>query len=192
MSPHDHLDSDHDDALTPAERAAFDALPRERTPGRLLEERTVRALRERGLLTEPAPRRVRLPGAWIAGAAAAAVAMFAAGMATGQWMGARSTERVVATIQQQNAQTAALMVQQTGSAYLNALSAFAQVADTAKGAQASEGREVAVQILRAAAEELVRIAPDDPVASGILAAYDRQRRRAAPGTAEGKERTVWF
>jgi hypothetical protein len=42
----------HEDpmALTPQEQAAFDALPREADPGRLLEERTVQALRERGLL----------------------------------------------------------------------------------------------------------------------------------------------
>ena len=36
------------DDLTPEERSLFAALPREREPGRLLEERTVRALRERG------------------------------------------------------------------------------------------------------------------------------------------------
>jgi hypothetical protein len=39
-----------DDELTPREREALKALPRERMPGRLLEERTVQALRQRGLL----------------------------------------------------------------------------------------------------------------------------------------------
>ena len=45
----------HDDDLSPDERAAFEALPRERDPGRMLEERTVQALRARGLLAPPHP-----------------------------------------------------------------------------------------------------------------------------------------
>ena len=49
MSPHEMDDNE----LTPAERELFAALPREREPGRLLEERTVRALREQGLLKAP-------------------------------------------------------------------------------------------------------------------------------------------
>lgn len=185
MTPHD------ENELTPAERAAFDALPRERAPGRLLEERTVRALRERGVLR--GDRRVRFPAAWMAGATAAGIALFAGGVATGQWMGARGTARVVAELQRQNAQTAALLVQQTGSAYVDALSRLASVSDSAGGgAQQAQGREVAVQILRAAAEEVVRLSPDDPVASGILAGYDRARRQqAAPGDST-KSRVIWF
>ena len=50
----------------------------------------------------------------------------------------------------QNAQQAALLVQQTGSAYVNAMAAYASLSDSARG---SQGREVARQMLRAAAEE---------------------------------------
>lgn len=66
--------------LTPEERAAFGALPREREPSRLLEERTVAALRERGHLRpgSRAPRILR------ATAAAAAVAVFLGGFAAGR------------------------------------------------------------------------------------------------------------
>ena len=68
--------------LTPEERDAFGALPREREPSRLLEERTVAALRERSLLRRagagPASRILR------AGAAAAAVAVFMGGFAAGR------------------------------------------------------------------------------------------------------------
>ncbi|HEU0055065.1 MAG TPA: hypothetical protein VFQ39_17885 [Longimicrobium sp.] len=189
MNPLDaHLDDD--DALPPAERAALDALPREREPGRLLEERTVRALRERGLLRAPG-RRIRFPAAWIGGAVAAGIALFLGGVTVGQWMGQRGADRVVAEIQRQNAQQAALLVQQTGSAYVNAMAAYASLSDSARG---SQGREVARQMLRAAAEEVVRISPDDPVAAGILASFDRvqQQQTRRPGEAEGKKRTVWF
>jgi len=39
-----------EDQLTAAEREAFEALPREAMPGRLLEERVVSGLRARGLV----------------------------------------------------------------------------------------------------------------------------------------------
>ena len=178
------------DDLTPEERSLFAALPREREPGRLLEERTVRALRERGALELPAPRR-RFPAAWIGGAVAASMALFTSGVAMGQWMGARSTERLVAQIQAENTRQAALMVQQTGTAYVHALGKLATLADTAQPAQAAQAREVAVRGLRAAAGELVRIAPDDPVASGILAGYDRARATARPDSAAQRQ-VVWF
>lgn len=188
MSPHEM-----DDELTPDERARFAALPREREPGRLLEERTVRALRERGLLQARAPvqadarRRLRFPAAWISGAIAAGIALFLGGLATGQYLGARHTQDVVTAVQRQDAQTAALLVQQTGTAYVQALSRLA--ADTT-----GQGREVAQQMLRQAANEVVRMNPNDPVASGILAAFDRAgaRQQPAPGDTASRERVVWF
>ena len=64
-----------DTELTPEERAAFAALPRERAASRLMEERTVGELRRRGLL-----RRARRPR-WMA--AAAALALFAGGFGAG-------------------------------------------------------------------------------------------------------------
>ena len=51
----------HDDELTPEERAAMEALPRERPPDRALEERIVRALRAQGLLERRAVLRLTQP-----------------------------------------------------------------------------------------------------------------------------------
>jgi hypothetical protein len=192
MRPHDEMDSE----LTPGERAAFAALPREREPSRLLEERTVRALRERGLVHAAASqRRLRFPASWLVGAAAAAVALFMVGVETGRTLQGRQTAQVVELVAARNTQQAALAVQQTGSAYVNALSQFASLADSSRNqAQTRQGREVAVQMLRAAANELVRISPDDPLAAAILASLDRTRveqQRQQADTA-GKERVVWF
>jgi hypothetical protein len=196
MSLHDEMDGD----LTPEERAAFAALPREREPSRLLEERTVRALRENGTIQAPArvgggAGRIRFPASWIA---AAAVALFMLGLNAGRTLGARETmANVTAVVEAKSTQQAAVAVQQTGSAYVSALSRFATLADSAgsNAAQTEQGREVAVQMLRAAAGELVRISPDDPLAAGILAALDRaktQQGGRAPADSAGKERTVWF
>jgi hypothetical protein len=198
MSLHDEMDGE----LTPEERAAFAALPREREPSRLLEERTVRALRENGTIQAPArmgggARGFRFPASWMAGAAAAAIAIFMVGLNAGRTLGARETMANVATIvEAKSTRQAAVAVQQTGSAYVSALSRFATLADSAgsSSAQTQQGREVAVQMLRAAAGELVRISPDDPLAAGILAALDRAKTQGAParGDSAGKERTVWF
>jgi hypothetical protein len=193
MSPLDEMD----DELSPEEKAAFAALPREREPSRLLEERTVRALRDAGVIrpkAKDAPRRLRFPAGWMVGAAAAAVALFFTGIETGRMLTERQTGRIVEVVQAKNPQQAAVAVQQTGSAYVTALSRFTSLADSASPAQTQQGREVAVQMLRAAAGELVRMAPDDPLAADILAALDRARTQQKParGDSTGKDRLVWF
>ena len=77
-------DDRHDDAMQAGpELDGLRALRREEDPGRLLEERTVRALRGRGLLAVQ-PRAFARPWAW---AAAAAVAFFVIGFALGRGTG---------------------------------------------------------------------------------------------------------
>jgi hypothetical protein len=190
MSPHEM-----EDELTPEERTLFAALPRERDPGRLLEERTVRALRERGLVQAAAgkPRRaIRVYAGWVSGAIAAGIALFLGGMAFGQHM---ATKTIATTIEQHDQRQAAQLVQQTGSAYVQALARLSQASNTTSGVQGQQGREVAQAMLRAAADEVVRMSPNDPVATGILAAFDRagaQRAAAAGPDTASKARVVWF
>lgn len=74
---------DNENELTPSERAAFDSLPRERAPSDLLEERVVSELRTRGMLSTPARRGSRFSTAW---RIAAAIALFAGGVATGRFI----------------------------------------------------------------------------------------------------------
>jgi hypothetical protein len=174
-----------DEEPTPLLREALAALPREREPGRLLEERTVRALRERGMIAAAVRRRP--PAAWLGGAAAAGVALFLAGLGAGQSLGARQAAGPDAGVE--DPRGAATAVQETGTAYVQALARLASQGD-ASGAAASEpGREVAVRMLRAAADELLRIAPDDPVAAAVLQAFQRD---SAETPAAGKQRVVWF
>lgn len=180
------------DPPPPELRDALAALSREREPGRLLEARTVRALRDRGLLHAPAARPAlrRVPRAWLGGAVAAGLALFAGGVATGQYVGARSTAQVVEAMRADDAGEAARLVQRTGTAYVDALGQFASMTDSTAGPARAQGREVAVRMLRAAADELVRIAPDDPVAAAVLAAFQRADSSAVR-TGE-TQRTVWF
>jgi len=181
-----------DDDLTASEREAFAALPRELMPGRLLEERVVSELRSRGYL---GTRHARHPG-WgrlrITAAAAAAVALFASGLAVGQWLGARHTANAMLALQRQDAANAASAVQRTGSAYLSALGALAQASASADPQEVARAREAAQSVLNQAANEMVRLAPDDPMSAQILTGFDRARIESASTRPEGKQRVVWF
>jgi len=171
----------HDDELRQWERERMAGLPREREPGRLLEERTVRALRERGLLRPPGGQRV-----WWATAAAAAIALFATGFAIGQ----RSSIGLATQLAdgQQATMQLAQQVQRTGSAYVAALAALANVADSTNGGAVEQGREAAKAALYAAATEFAALAPRDPVASQIL--WLLPRADAAPDSV--RRSVVWF
>ena len=185
---HDRDDED----LSAAEREAFEALRREAMPGRLLEERVVTELRARGHL---GARRARLAG-WrllpIGAAAAAAVALFASGLAVGQWLGARHTANAMLALQRQDAANTAAAVQRTGSAYLSALGALAQASASADPNEVARARETAQSVLHQAANEMVRLAPDDPVSAQILQGLDRARIQSAATRPDGKQRLVWF
>jgi hypothetical protein len=93
-----------------------------------------------------------------------------------------------------NAAAAAAAVQRTGSAYVAALATLAAVSDTSHASSVSQGREVAVNALHAAANELVRLAPEDPVAVRILQGMARTDK-PDPGDASiasSPRRTVWY
>jgi len=146
----------------PGELEWVAGLPKEREPGRLLEERTVRALRQRGLLRPAGMHR-----AWWATAAAAAIALFATGFAVGQ----RSSIGLASQLadgQQQATMQLAQQVQRTGSAYVAALAALARVSGGVDTSAVEQGREAARSALYAAATEFASLVPSDPVASQIL------------------------
>jgi len=183
--------------LTAAERERFEALPREMMPSRLLEERIVSELRARGDLGER--QYVRRP-AWrprwnpfpIAAAAAAGIALFASGLAVGQWLGARHTAESMLAMQRQDSANAAVAVQRTGQAYLSALGALAQASASSDPKEVALARAAAQNVLHEAANEMVRLAPDDPVSAHILQGLDKAKVQAAPASSDGKKSLVWF
>lgn len=125
--------------LTPEERMAFQRLPREAQPSRVLEERIVTSLREEGILdgraaseggATPAARRQRSGSGihirpWtLAGALAASLVLFASGVLLGHALGARSTTEAFIAVREQDATQLALRIQEAGSAYVSALAAL--------------------------------------------------------------------
>jgi hypothetical protein len=178
----------YDDDLTPVELQAFEELARRHEPSQLLEERTVRALLAEGLL-RPRARRT-LP--WVVAAAAASVVLYLGGVATGQWLSSRQATEMISTMEQNHALEAAALVQQTGSAYSQAIAALAQIPTSADSQDVSQGREVALTALYSAANELVRLTPDDPVVVRILQVLDHDRTESDTVQSPATRRVIWF
>jgi hypothetical protein len=178
-----------DDELTPEEREAFAALPRETAPDSLLEERIVARLRARGVLRPARRRGLVLSPAWISVAAAAAVVLVAGAFVMGQATGTRRAMDLVQVVERENGKQLALVVQQAGSAYVDALNALAQTSSP-DSAAVRQGREAAMAALFAASYKIATLAPDEPVARGILQALaddpNRQTETRDPA------RFIWF
>jgi len=182
--------------LTGEERAALESLPREREPGRMLEERTVKALREEGLIgssvhtggrvRERSGTDVRGRPWWMSAAAVAAgLALFAGGLSVGQMLGARQTADAFQTVFEEGDALLASQVQRAGSDYVAALAALSQ-ADGGSAADTSQALEVALTALWAAANEIVRVAPDDPLAARILQGFEAKAQGSADYGAAGQ------
>ncbi|MEO5509751.1 MAG: hypothetical protein ABIV28_00470 [Longimicrobiales bacterium] len=163
----------------------IDTLPREDEASDMLEERTVRALRAAGLLGR---RRIARP--WFAGAAAAAIALFASGLAIGQWIGSSNATSAMVAQHNANLQQTAAVVERAGNAYVQALSALAESPQSRGSADAMYARETALTILHQAANQMVRLAPNDPVSVNILQGLDQ----ANPRTPDRRKprRVIWF
>jgi hypothetical protein len=181
--------------LSPAEQEALDALPREKDPGRLMEERTVRALREEGLLAAPSGPIQKSPPLSLKGesrpwwrsavAIAAGIALFAGGLSVGQVLGARQTVDAFQTVFEDSDVLLAARVQRAGSDYVAALAALSGTGGGAV-ADTSQALEVALTALWAAANEIVRLAPDDPVTARILQGFEAKAQESGDFGAAGQ------
>lgn len=173
---------------TDAEREALERLPREMDPGRLLEERTVAELKERGLL-RPGPdrevatvagralastrrRRVTRPlhPAWWAAGIAAALALFFAGLAMGQARSGISADDLVVALRSAEAADRPSLIQQTGSLYVESLAGLTSARQDPE--TVGIGVEVGLAALYAATYEMARLFPDDPRLRQVLEALE--------------------
>lgn len=188
--------------LTPGERAAFESLRDAGGPDPALRRRVVRALRDEGLLAPGGPAREahesraphiadrRLSLRWWM-AAAAALALFAGGLAAGHVLEGRGTRGAVAD---RGTGASAALVQRTGSSYVAALQALAESrpATGASPAELVQGREVARAILYASALELARLDPEDPRPAAILRILSTESRPGSSPPTPGPSRTIQF
>lgn len=189
------FDDPRDESLSPAEQGAFDALPREVPLPPTLEERTVALLRAHGQLPIPLTRgradaqtRVHLRAVWIPGAIAASLALFASGLAVGQFLGARSVAEVAS--RGLSAGEAADHIQRAGSLYVAALASLGALPDTTDPEARETARQAALTVLGTAAEEVVHLAPDDPLAAAVLRGLEQRTKLQRP--VPPSRSVVWF
>jgi hypothetical protein len=174
--------------------AALVGLPRELAPPAALEQRVVDGLRQHGLLRRERGRAggpLRPFARWVP-AAAAAVALATSGYALGHHQGSAQTAAALLAAQKQNAEAA---VRQAGAAYVAALTSLAE--RRAQGGQdVAAGVEAAARVaFVAAADQMVRLFPDDPLAVGILRAVESSAPGGAvaqPGDSTAARHVVWF
>jgi hypothetical protein len=209
----DKADGMDENQLTPEETMAFQRLPREAEPSRILEERVVQALRSEGILGRAGSSGGRGAAGpvgnsrfrpWMAAASvAASVVLFASGVVMGQWMGSESTTQAFIQVREQDAAQLALRIQEAGSAYVSALAALSELGirpheadpadpdDSLAGGDLQQGWEVAFGALYGAANELARLSPDDP---DLLRVYQilEERRMRDEGWGAGNRNMVWF
>ena len=182
--------------LTSEEHSALESLPREREPGRMLEERTVKALRDEGLIgssaltggqmREGSGPDVRGRPWWRSAAAiAAGLALFAGGLSVGQMLGARQTADAFQTVFEEGDVRLASQVQRAGSDYVAALAALTE-ADGTAAADTSQALEVALTALWAAANQIARLAPDDPLTARILQGFEARAQESGDYGAGGQ------
>jgi hypothetical protein len=185
-----------EDELSPAEKRAFAALPRELEPNASLEERTVAMLRQHGQLPIPLVSRrqdARTPRRyyWIAaGAMAAALALFASGIAVGQYIGMQQTVTLAQLSARSSATEAALHVRRAGDLYVAALASLNNLRDTTDVQGREQARKFALAALGAAAEEVAHIAPDDPLAAAVLRGLNQRTRDQQPPASS--RTVVWY
>jgi hypothetical protein len=198
--------------LTPEEEMAFQRLPREAEPSRILEERIVRSLREEGILGHAKGQgvegRVARTGAsryrsWMAASVAASLILFGSGVVLGEWMGSQSTTQAFMQVREQDATQLALRIQEAGSAYVSALAALSELRAGGQvlgqpgaerstfGVDLQQGREVALGALYGAANELARLSPDDADVLRVVQILEERRAREE-GWGAGDRNVVWF
>jgi hypothetical protein len=184
---------DGTDDLSAAERRALAALAREESPSPDLEERTVALLRRTGHLPTPitvASRHVaRSPGwRWMGVGIAAAVMLFASGIAVGQYLGMRNATLIATS--SRNAAEVADRLDRSGTRYIEALASLQQLPASANAEDRQRAKETALRVLGAAAEQISHVAPDDPLAAAVLRGLNERGRTKGPDAPSRS--VIWY
>jgi hypothetical protein len=169
-----------DQELTPSERRALSALPSERAPSDLLEERVVESLRERGLLREERGRALKITPFRVAAAMAASLLLVVTGFAVGRWTSPSVQEDRPTTARQAHELAVAASLQQAAGAYMVALEDLEHSLETTGGEQARQGREVALATLYSVANRVARVVPEDRLADRFRDAIDASALETTP------------
>lgn len=179
-----------DEELTPSEKQALRALPAERAPSDLLEQRVVNALRDRGLLSMDGGRALNVTPFRVAAAIAASLLLVATGFAVGRWTSAANAQDLPRPARQAHELAVVASLQQAASAYVVALEDLEHELQTGGGEQARQGREVALTSLYSAANRVARVVPADRLGDRFRDAFNASAPEAEPKPDDQIQRRV--
>lgn len=183
----------NNDELTPSEKKAMKALPRERIPSAALEESVVKALRDRGILQTGKRLVIEVTSLRIACAVAASIVLVIAAFALGHWTGSREIEHMDMTTLATSEISAAASLQRAGTAYVLALENFVSLPDSTSSEEMYQGREVALSTLYTAADQMTKIVPKNYLAGQLLQAIEIGGVARIEGEAsKSGPRVIWF
>jgi hypothetical protein len=178
-----------DEELTPSEKKALESLPKEKVPSAFLEERVVRTLTRHGLLRfREGHHFIRITGWRIAGAMAACAAFVVCGFALGFWASERPVYVSQTIAPGGKGVPVAFSIQEAGTDYILALERLAAYPDSMHSEEARQGREVALNTLYTAADQMAKIVPRDVLARCIVNAIST----TGQGETDTTPRTIEF
>jgi hypothetical protein len=183
MNDHDHFE------LSEEFRRELDSATRAAVPSRGLERRLVRELRRRGLVSQPRWT-IGRPTTWsVALRVAAAVVIFAGGVAFGHSLGAARPLADHPAVRQASAWELAALVQRSGTTQAEALQHLAAQAKTTGPEGIDLAMEVAMSSIRATLYQMMLLDPANPVPARLL----DDLGTGAPGgwTAVGASNEQW-
>jgi hypothetical protein len=125
-------------------------------------------------------------------AATAVIALTLGGFALGQWAGSQQTAKAMFEMHEQDGLRLAAEVQRTGTAYIAALNTLFENLQAQDPEVRAQGWQVAVSALYAAADLVVSIAPDEPMAQNILWALNQFQETPGERETEPPRHFVWF
>lgn len=180
----------HDDDLSPSEREALEALPKERTPSPFLENRVVNALRRRGVL-RPAERRIiEITRLRLVGAVAVSIFLLVGGFAVGHLTALRQITPPGEPRAEKSEVPIPATVQQVGTAYVSALEELALLPVSTASDEVLQGREVALSTFYSAATQVTKIVPREHLATHLLQALNIREAAYHVGEDDGQQLEV--
>jgi len=183
----------NDNDLTPEEKKAFESLPKERQLSPFLEERTVQALRKRGILRAKKRFFIEFTPFRLAGAVAASLILIIGVFYMGYLTRSPSSEVTVPDQFENTDLQIASSLQYTGSTYLSSLETLTSTVQTANSKDMAQSREVALNLLHAVASETVNVLPNNDLAANVLRVIEDVDTIycTIPGLGN-QNRVIWF
>jgi predicted transcriptional regulator len=110
----------------------------------------------------------------------------------GQWIGSGQEVGPTLALSREDNERLIQIVQETEAAHVTALAELVRMSALASPPVRTRNRRVALHSFYAVADQMVTLAPDDPLTARIMQAFDQTNRGPFKGDDSGRSQIVWF